>query len=227
MMRISGAIVAIFMLMAASAAGAADATFVEGKQYRALSPTVPVSTPPGIVEVVEVFSYGCPACNAALPMTQKLKESLPRTAQLVLIPAAFNPSEAWPMFQRAFITAQVMGIAEKNHLAMFNAIWVTGDLPLVDPVTKNLRPKLPTIEDAARFYAKQSGIKEADFVATSKSFAVETRIGRAEQLVRAYQADSTPTFVVNGKYVVEPSRAGSYDAAAAVIRFLVAKESGH
>jgi protein dithiol oxidoreductase (disulfide-forming) len=226
MKGIFAAIVSLAGLTSAVLAGAAEPAFVEGRQYSRLSPAVPVSVAPGKIEVTEVFSYGCPACFQAQSMMQSLKARLPANVQVVYVPAAFNPAEAWPMFQRAYLTAQVMGIAEQNHEAMFTAIWATGELPLVDPATRRLRGKLPTIEDAARFYAKRAGIKEADFIATSKSFAVETRVNQAEQRVRAYRADSTPTFIVNGKYKVELNAVGTYDAAAQVIRFLVAKESG-
>lgn len=216
-------------LMLASAlvpvvAGAQAAAYTEGKQYSRLSPAVPVSTPAGTVEVVEVFSYGCPACYQALPVVQKLKTVLPAKAQMVYVPASFIPSEAWPMFQRAYITALAMGIAEKTHEKMFDAIWRTGEVPLTDPATGRIRAKLPTIEDAARFYAKNAGIKAEDFVAASKSFAVETRVSQAEKLVRAYRADSTPTFVVAGKYKVEPRNAGGYEEVINVIRFLVERE---
>ena len=75
-----------------------------------------------------------------------------------------------------------------------------------------------------RFYAAHAGVKAEDFVAASKSFAVETKIGQTEKLIRAYRADSTPTFVVAGKYKVEPRNAGSYDEVMKVILYLVNHE---
>jgi thiol:disulfide interchange protein DsbA len=217
-----GSVVAAMAYSTASLAQAAP--YVEGRQYTRLSPAVPTSTAPGTVEVVEVFSYGCPACWQALATANKLKKSLPARAQLVYVPASWNPSEAWPMFQRAFITAQSLGIAEKTHDQMFDAIWRTGEIPLVDKATNRIYPKLPTIEDAAKFYARTAGIKAEDFVATSRSFAVETRVQQADRLVRAYRADSTPTFVVAGKFKVEPRNAGGYEEVIGIIRFLVDRE---
>jgi thiol:disulfide interchange protein DsbA len=125
------------------------------------------------------------------------------------------------MFQRAYITAQALGIADKVHEEVFDAIWRTGEIPLVNPTTKRINARLPTIEDAARFYAKRTDVKEADFVAASKSFAVETRIAQAEKLMRAYRVDSTPTFVVAGKYKVN---GGSYDDIIATTKYLVDRE---
>jgi thiol:disulfide interchange protein DsbA len=202
-------------------AAAQAAPFVEGRHFTRLTPAVPPSTPPGTVEVVEVFSYGCPACWQALPVLQRMKKLLPAKAQFVYIPASFKPSEAWPMFQRAYLTAQALGVADKVHEEMFDAIWRTGEIPLVDTATGRMRPRLPTIEDAARFYAKRTGVKEADFVAASKSFAVETRVTQAEKLMRAYRVDSTPTFVVAGKYKVN---GGSYEDIIAITKYLVDRE---
>jgi thiol:disulfide interchange protein DsbA len=212
---------ALFLVQGASAAGT---DFVEGRHYMRLTPAVPQSTPPGTVEVVEVFSYGCPACNAASTFVAKMRKSLPAKAQMVFVPPNWNPSESWPLFQRAYLTAQAMGIADKMHEQVFEAVWRTGEIPLVDPATGRIRQTKPTIEDVAKFYAAHAGVKAEDFVATSKSFAVETRIGQADKLVKAYRAESTPTFVVAGKYRVSPQNASGYDEVVAIIRFLVDKE---
>ena len=44
----------------------------------------------------------------------KLAQSLPANAVVDYLPASFNPSEDWPMFQLAFCTAQVLGIDGAN-----------------------------------------------------------------------------------------------------------------
>src|SRR5271163_2342120 len=61
-------------------------------------PPAPPSLPPGRIEVTEVFSYACPACNAFLPTMHKLIESLPANVTVDYLPASFNSSEDWPMF---------------------------------------------------------------------------------------------------------------------------------
>src|SRR6185436_16273078 len=96
---------------------------------------------PGKVEVMEVFSYGCPACNHFRPLMQKLKKELPPNAQMVYLPASWNAAEAWPLFQRAYLTAQSLGVADKAHEAMFDAIWTTGELAVADKATNQLKSK--------------------------------------------------------------------------------------
>jgi thiol:disulfide interchange protein DsbA len=156
---------------------------------------------------------------------KRLKAALPPNAQLVYLPASFMPAEDWPMFQRAYFAAQALGIADKTHDAMFNAIWNTGELAVSDPQTNRLKNPLPSIDDAARFYARVAGVKPADFLAASKSFGVDAKMRMADAQIGAMQALSTPTIIVNGKYRLQASSAGGYDQLIELVKFLVAKES--
>jgi protein dithiol oxidoreductase (disulfide-forming) len=209
--------------LVALSTGAQAATYIEGKDYTVLSPVQRTSVAAGKVEVMEVFSYGCPACNQFRTAMVKLKTVLPANAQLVYLPASWHPEENWPVFQRAYLTAQSLGVAQKAHDAMFDAIWTTGELGVSDPVTHRPKKPLPTIEDIARFYQRVAGVKPADFVATSKSFGVDLKMRQADSQIMAMQITGTPTLVVNGKYRVDNK--GGPDEVIAVVRYLVAKES--
>src|SRR5262245_26351007 len=90
-------------------AQARAAAWVEGRHYVLLNPAQRTHVAPGKVEVLEVFSYGCPACNVFQPTMEKLARSLPANAQIALLPASFSEAEAMPMFQRAFLAAQTLG----------------------------------------------------------------------------------------------------------------------
>jgi len=190
-----------------------------------LDKRVGVDAPAGKVEVMEVFSYGCPACNQFRPVMKKLKASLPANAQLVYLPASWNNAEAWPMFQRAYLTAASLGVAEKAHDAMFDAIWTTGELGVSDPQTRRLKTKLPTIEDAAKFYQRVTGVKAADFVSASKSFGVDLKMRQADSQITAMQVSGTPTLVVNGKYRVNNENLSGGDEIIELVKFLVTRES--
>src|SRR5271170_5194631 len=200
--------VALALLISASAHGA---TWTEGVNYFLVAPARPTSLPAGKVEVTEVFSYACPACNNFQPTMHKLKQSLPPNAVLDFLPAAFNPSEDWPMFQLAFFTAQALGVEQQTHDAMFDAVWKGGDLSVIDPSTRGLKARMPTIEDAAKFYNQRAGVPVDKFLATSKSFSVDLKVRTAEDLMKAYQIDRTPTIVVNGKYRLQVESAGGAD----------------
>jgi protein dithiol oxidoreductase (disulfide-forming) len=214
------------VLMAMSGAPARGAqTWTEGVNYFLIQPAKPTSLPRGKVEVTEVFSYACPACNVFQPTVHKLKQSLPPNAVLDYLPASFNSAEDWPMFQLAYLTAQVLGIDSQTHDAMFDAVWKGGDLSVVDPLTHQLKSQVPTIEDAAKFYNKQTGTPVDKFLAASKSFAVDVKVRNTEDLLEAYKVDRTPTIVVNGKYRLQVESSGGTDQLIELVNWLVAKES--
>ena len=205
------------------APAAAAPSWVEGRNYVLIARPQPTNLPRGKVLVTEVFSYACPACNQFRPYMQKLVKSLPPNAVVDYVPASFNPSEDWPMFQLAYVTAQTLGIAERSHEAMYDAVWTTGELATTEGNT--LKSRMPTIEDAARFYQKQAGVPAAKFLETAKSFGVDTQVRHDEDLMKAYAIDSTPTVIVNGKYRVTVQEAGGPTQMLDLVVFLVRKES--
>ena len=216
----------LLALVALTLAGTAQSAteWVSGTHYTVI-PAQRTSVPAGKVEVMEVFSYGCPACNGFRPVMKKIKAALPPNAQLVYLPASWHPEENWPLFQRAFLTAQSLGVAEKAHDAMFDAIWTTSELAVIDTNNKPKKP-LPSIEDAARFYQRVTGVKAADFVAASKSFGVDLKMRQADSQITAMQVSGTPTIVVAGKYRVNNEHIQTADQIVELVKFLVAKESG-
>lgn len=201
----------------------AQQTWESGKNYFPVEP--PQATATGDkVEVLEVFSYACPACNLFRTFADKIKADLPANAEMTYLPAAFRSDEDWPVFQRAFFAAQALGLVDKTHNAMFDAVWKEGSLKVSDPVTHTLAKPMPTIDDIAKFYATY-GVKPEDFVGTATSFAVNTKMKRADAQIKAYGVDSTPTIIVNGKYRVTGQSAGGFDKVPALVAYLVGQES--
>jgi len=209
----------------AFAAGAAAAEpFELGKHYFAVEPVQPTSTGDK-AEVVEVFSYACPACNSFQSTMHKLQAALPANAELVFLPASFRPDEDWPVFQRAFYTAQVLGILDKSHDATFDMVWKDdGPLRISDAKTRRPLKPMPSIEDVGKAF-ERFGVKAEDFVATANSFAINARMKRADAMLKAYGVDSTPTLVVNGRYRLTAQSAGGLDQVAPLVNYLIAKDA--
>jgi thiol:disulfide interchange protein DsbA len=203
----------------------AQTQWTEGKNYFSITQALHTSAPPGKVEVTEVFSYGCPHCSQFRPVVKQLKASLPPNVVFTMLPASFNPSEDWPMFQRAYVTAEALGIAERANDGIFDAVWKSGELGVVDLQTNRLRNPQPTIQDAARVYNKLTGIAVDKFLAVSQSFAVEVKMKADDAFMLHGEVDSTPTIVVNGKYRLTTETAGGADQVVQLVKFLVGKES--
>ena len=224
MIRFACSLLAVALLMLPP--GVRAATWSEGTHYVRLAPPQQTTVPAGKVEVMEVFSYACPACNAFQPVMEKLRHALPPNAQLTFLPAAFNPAEDWPMFQRAYLAAQALGIAERTHQAMFDAVWKSGELAVTTPGTNRLKDPLPSIADAARFYARVAGVNPQQFIAMANSFGIDSKIRAADAQVLAMHVDSTPTLIVNGKYRVLRDSVTGNDQLIELVNYLVARESG-
>jgi len=223
MTRLVLSLLAVATLLLPLAAPAA--TWTEGIHYVRVTPPQQTTVPAGKVEVMEVFSYACPACNAFQPVIEKLRSTLPPQAQVVFLPAAFNPQEDWPMFQRAFFAAQALGIAERTHQAMFDAVWKTGELG-VTTAGNRLKDPLPSLADAARFYARVAGVDPQKFLAMANSFAIDSKVRAADAQILAMHVESTPTLIVNGKYRVIRDSVQTNDQVMELVKYLVARESG-
>ncbi|HET6805357.1 MAG TPA: DsbA family protein [Frateuria sp.] len=200
--------------------------WVEGKNYFRIEPAQPKATSTDKIEVTEVFSYGCPACNQFHPIVAQLAASLPANAVMAYLPASFIPQENWPMLQRAYFTARALGVADKCNDAMYDAVWKSGELSAMNQAGNGLKPHdaLPTIEDAAKVYAK-CGADPKEFVAVANSFSINTQMKRADDLIKAYGVTGTPTLIVDGKYRFDVGNAGGYPQTIELAKWLVAKEA--
>ncbi|MBD8874232.1 thiol:disulfide interchange protein DsbA/DsbL [Rhodanobacter sp. DHB23] len=200
--------------------------WVEGKDYFRIDPAQPKYIPTDKIEVVEVFSYACPACNSFHGAMDQIEKTLPANAVVHYLPAAFRPDENWPVYQRAFFAAEALGVRAKAHDAFFDATWKTGETATYDLSTGQPKPKgaWPTIADIAKFYAKY-GVDPKEFVAVANSFSVNTKMKQADDLMKAYGVGGTPTIVVDGKYRFSPSDVHSVQRAIELTQWLVAKEA--
>jgi thiol:disulfide interchange protein DsbA len=196
--------------------------WVEGKHYFPVRQ--PQAPSPGKVVVTEIFSYGCPACNSFQGYIESLEKKLPAGVTMDYLPASWIPAENWPLFQRAYLTAKALGVADKAHAEMFKAIWSTGELAIADTRTGRIKNPLPSVQDVARFYERVAAVPAQKFIEMSQSFSIDTQMKRADAQIKAYMAESTPTLIVNGKYRLEPRSAGGGDQAVALAVWLAQRE---
>jgi len=87
------------------------------------------------------------------------------------------------------------------------------------------RRQLNTPEALADFVAEH-GVDADEFLKNYKSFGVNARVQQAQAKIRGARVTGTPTMLVNGKYIVTASTAGSPEAAIEVVEYLVAQEHG-
>ena len=219
----------LMMLLAIALTPLAHAaqTWTEGTHYDVITPAQRTTVAAGKVEVMEVFSFGCPACNHFQPVIEALQRNLPANAQMVFLPASFQPAEDWVVFQRAFFAAQALGIEARTHQAIYDAIWETGELQTIDSDTRRIRNPLPSIEDVARCYERLTGVKAGVFLATANSPAVDAKMKAADAQITAMQVPGTPGIVVNGRYRINMDALQDLDGLVSLVQYLVDKEAKH
>ena len=182
--------------------------FELGRHYDRLSPTQPTSSGPEQIEVAEIFWYGCQFCYTFDPYLESWKGDIEADVSFVRVPAVWNP--LLQLHARAFYTAEVLGITEEIHTPIFREIHVNGNLL--------------NSEQALQDFFEQYGVGEEEFAGAFNSFAVHTRLQRADELSRRYRISSVPTVIVNGKYSASASSAGDYPTLMELIDELVDSE---
>ncbi len=196
-----------FSLMFAPLLAFGAAKFQQGVNYTPIIPAQPTQSP-GKIEVIEFFWYGCPHCYDYDPYVEKWLAHKPADVNFIRVPATFRP--LWELHARAFYTAQVLGIVDKIHV------------PLFDAIHKYHKP-MDTVAELAAFFQKQAGIDPATFRRTFNSFAVVSKTGEATAMVQRYGITGVPTVVVDGKYMTSASQVHSYADLQELVEFLVAK----
>lgn len=184
--------------------------FVAGEHYTLLNPAQPTNVPPGKVEVVDVFWYGCGGCYVMHPYMDAWKASKPEAAQYVRLPAALNPG--WQPQARLYFATKALGIEDRTHSEIFRELHVN-------------RNPLNTMELQIEFL-RRFGVSEADAREALTDFTTDSELRAADVRARRFQLRFVPAVVVNGKYVVSIDSAGGPEKVGEVINYLVALESG-
>ena len=187
----------------AQAQGAAP---VEGTHYVKLNQPLPV--PPGKIEVIEFFWYGCPHCNAFEPSLDAWQKKLPADVAFRRVPVAFR-KQPFEAHQKIFYALDEMGLIPSMHRKVFYAIHVE-------------RQRLDQPDDIAAF-VKRNGIDPVKFMAQYNSFSVQTKARQAAKLSADYKIDGVPAMGIQGKYFTSGALAGSNEGMLAVADHLIGK----
>ena len=190
---------------------ATSARFKEGTNYQKIVPAQPTNAPPGKVEVTEVFWYGCGHCFALDPAVESWRaKGKPAYVEFNRVPAMWN--DALRIHARVFYTAETLGKLEELHSLIFREIHVGGN-------------PMNNVDKIGAFF-QQHGVSKDEFTKAFSSFAVESKLQRAEFLNKRYRIQSVPTVIVNGKYTTDVGQAGGEPQLFDLIGELAAHEHG-
>ncbi|RLA38682.1 MAG: thiol:disulfide interchange protein DsbA/DsbL [Gammaproteobacteria bacterium] len=182
-------------------------SFSAGEHYDLITPAIRTANPDKI-EVTEFFWYGCGHCYNFEPVISQWKKSLADDVEFKGSPAVW--AAQMELHSKAFYTAEVLGVSETMHLALFQAMNVD-------------KKRLASEAEIASLFVA-NGVAEADFVKAFNSFGVGSMVRQATSRAKAAKITGTPEIMVNGKYRVTTRRAGSQAKMLEIANFLIEKE---
>ena len=190
-------------------ANTSQAEFVAGKNYIVLDK--PVETETGEqIEVRELFWYFCGHCFNINPILDNWLKTMDSSTQFVLQPAIF-PNPDWERAAVMFYVLDELGELERLHEALFNAYHIQ-------------KLNLNTQQDFVTWLSL-SGVDEEKANKVYESFPVKVAVNRAKASTYKYRIPGVPAFIVNGKYMVNSTSAGSQEKIFDVIDYLIQKEN--
>jgi thiol:disulfide interchange protein DsbA len=202
---------AIVLAQSESAPAQEDAPqwqFSEGQHFTMLTTAQGTSSAPDVIEVAEVFWYGCPHCFNFDPYLKKWAPELPDDVRFIRLPVMWNPTNQ--IHARIFYTAEALNKLDVMHDAVFKEMHA------------NRKPL--TSENDIRNFFSRFDVSEEEFNNTFRSFGVESKLKRAKNLTQRYRVQSVPLLVINGKYLTTGPGVKNFDDMLAVAEELIERE---
>jgi thiol:disulfide interchange protein DsbA len=196
------------LLLFCSTPNASAQQWVEGEHYDVISPALRGTT--GKIEVTEFFWYGCGHCYNFEPQLSQWKKGLEDDVVVVGSPAMWNG--LMEVHARAFYAAEALGVLDKMHMPLFQALNVD-------------RKRLASEDELADLFAA-NGVDRDAFIQAFNSFGVGSQVRQANARARAARISGTPELMVAGKYRISARKAGGQAEMLELAEFLIDKERG-
>ena len=183
-------------------------TFLVGEDYELLknAPTRPDTN--DRIEMIEFFSYGCPACYYLESYLEQWLIKNNKRVQFSRIPVIFEPE--WLMYAKAFYAAKALDINEQVTPAIFKAIQEDHEL-------------LQSENDLEKFFTNH-GVKSDDFESVFQfSPRIDAQVNRGIRLMKDYQITEIPTIIIGNKYKTTGRMARTRERLMDIVDFLIQK----
>lgn len=177
-----------------------------GAEFNQTAQVIPTDNPAKI-EVMEIFWYGCPHCYHLEPQLAAWVKNLPKDVYFKRVPGL--PQPAWAPMAKAYYAMEALGVLNKLHGKLFEAIHKQ----------RSLRPD----DEAAviTWITNEGGLDRKKVEAAFNSFSTNTKLMKAAQIFRASGATGVPSLVIDGKYLTSSTMAGGNPQVLQVADYLI------
>ncbi|MDB4090343.1 thiol:disulfide interchange protein DsbA/DsbL [Pseudomonadales bacterium] len=182
---------------------------IEGTHYAILEDPWPAQD--GIVTVKEFFWYGCPHCESFEPTLHRWQKNLPAEVSLEQVPAVW--AKLMDLHAKAFFIAQSMQAKEAVHADLFKTITALRSEPSMQKHQVELE----------NLFVKH-GLPAEAFQEQLNDDDLKARLKNAKVTMKRSGATSTPTLMVNGRYLVLNTTAKSHKDITNIADKLIALE---
>lgn len=159
---------------------------IEGVHYQALPAPVPTGTGEDVIEVRDVFWYGCPECASLAPMMTEYRDGVRGDVKMLRMPAVWNDIMA--THARLYYTAVKLGVEDAIHAAAFSAIHEQNNPLRTEPQIREL--------------FATNGVDAAAFDAAWNSQEITAAVQEARLRTGDYAIGKLPAIIVGGRYRV-------------------------
>ena len=197
------------LLLGAIFSGAQEDPFREGEHYRIIqTPFEAADADPDVIEVVEMFSYACVHCynfeeelNAWV--AEQADDVIFRRVHVVFNQHSFN-------LAKAYFAAEELDVVDEVHEWIYSAIHIN-------------RLRMQQKDLLTRLFESRGGIPAEQFHDVFDGFTVQNQVRKSDQLIRVWRIQSTPSLVVDGRYVAGGTSIRSNSQLLPVVDFLLDK----
>jgi thiol:disulfide interchange protein DsbA len=159
------------------------------------------------IEITELFWYGCIHCYQMDPMLSDWVKKLPKDVYFKRIPAIPRPD--WTPMARAFYAMEALGVGEKLHMSVFDAVHKDRSLN-------------PTDEKAILLWVTlKSGLDRKKVEDAFNSFSMNASLNKAAQIFKVSGATGVPTLMIDGRYITSSTMAGGNNEALQIADFII------
>ena len=164
----------------------AASEFRLGRDYGSLSNPLPVKQD-GVVDVVEVFWYGCGHCYNLAPAVSRWAKQQDSSVNYQKMPVTWGPVHQ--LHAKLFYTIEALGVGDIAHSAVFTAIHKEGNFL--------------ASEGAILKFLEKLGMDRSETIKYMNSFSVRQKVKRATELSKQFKVTATPMIFIDGRYRIE------------------------